>query len=244
MSTLKPIVTMTSWKGRILNVPKVLDSIAAQTEIPVKIELNLSEEEFPGREKDLPDGVTYWSSKGKVWGGSIYAPEIKLEIHWVERNTKSFKKLIPTIQRHFTERERPILTIDDDVIYPPFFIRDFLRASEEYPDHIISNNFCRGMYSGQQCVNGAGTLYKPKFFTPFLWEELTDDVIATNADDWWYSFCLWITGVRPIRYIPIKMEFFNEVSPNENSEIDPRVVLQRKWLEVIHRPEVSGGAGK
>jgi hypothetical protein len=87
-------------------------------------------------------------------------------------------------------------------------------------------------------------LYKPSFFTPFLWEELTDDIIATNADDWWYSFCFWITGVRLIKYIPIKLQFFNEVNPNEHQAINPVPVLQRKWLEVIHRPEVSGGAGR
>lgn len=232
------IVSMTSWKERIGNVVQVLDSLLDNTKIPDTIELNLSEEEFPAREKDLPFELLDWRDEHRT-----VSEKPVLNINWVGRNTKAFKKLIPTVRKYYGNAVK-IITVDDDVIYPANFIEDMDKASDLYPDRIISNNFCRGAYGPQQCVNGAGTLYKPSFFTPFLWEELTDDVIATNADDWWYSFCLWITGVRLIKYIPIKLQFFNEVNPNEHQAINPVPVLQQKWLEVIHRPEVSGGAGR
>lgn len=230
------VVSMTSWKGRIGNVVPVLNSLADVNSYYERtqavVELNLSEEEFPKRENELPNELLFWKSP---------TPDLSLSINWVGRNTKAFKKLIPTVKKYY-DKDVKIITVDDDVLYPKNFLATMEAASDANPDHIIANNFCRGMYNGQQCVNGAGTLYKPRFFTPFLWEELTDDVIATNADDWWYSFCLWITGIRPVKYIPIRLEFFNEIAPNERQEVDPRVVLNRKWLEVIHRPEVSGGA--
>lgn len=232
------IVSMTSWKERIGNVVQVLDSLLDNSKIPDAIELNLSEAEFPGRENDLPFSILDWRDDHRT-----VSEKPVLHINWVGRNTKSFKKLIPTVKKYWNQDVK-IITVDDDVIYPANFIEDMDKASELYPDRIISNNFCRGAYGPQQCVNGAGTLYKPSFFTPFLWEDLTDDIIATNADDWWYSFCLWITGVRLIKYIPIKLQFFNEVNPNEHQSMNPVPVLQHKWLEVIHRTEVSGGAGR
>ena len=227
------IVSMTSWKNRIGNVTEVLDSILANTSRPDRIELNLSEEEFPDKEHDIPQTLRIWHEEHRDL----------LNINWVGRNTKSFKKLIPTVKKYYG-KDVKIITVDDDVLYPKSFLGTMASAADANPEHIISNNFCRGMYQGQQCVNGAGTLYRPSFFTPFLWEELTDDIIATNADDWWYSFCLWITGIRQVKYIPQKLQFFNEVSPNEHQAINPIPVLQRKWLEVIHRPEVSGSAGR
>lgn len=228
------IVSMTSWKERINNVVPVLNSLTDNNISPFVVELNLSEEEFPGKENDLPKELVSWK-----WS----LPCIALSINWVGRNTKAFKKLIPTVKKYYG-KDVKIITVDDDVIYPKGFLDTMSSAAEANPDHIISNNFCRGVYQGQQCVNGAGTLYRPSFFTPFLWEELTDDIIATNADDWWYSFCLWITGIRPVKYIPQKLQFFNEVNPNEHQAINPIPALQQKWIEVIHRPEVSGGAGR
>jgi hypothetical protein len=232
------VVSMTSWARRINNVVPVLNSLADVNSYCERslttVELNLSEEEFPKKEKDLPNELLFWKSP---------TADMSLSINWVGRNTKAFKKLIPTVKKYY-DKDVKIITVDDDVLYPKGFLASMEAAADANPEHIISNNFCRGMYQGQQCVNGAGTLYRPRFFTPFLWEELTDDIIATNADDWWYSFCLCITGIRPVKYIPQKLKFFNEVNPNESSAMDPRPALQRKWLEVIHRPEVSGGAGR
>ena len=47
------IVSLTSWRKRIGNLPRVLDSIWAQTEQPDMVVLNLAEEEFP--KKSIPD---------------------------------------------------------------------------------------------------------------------------------------------------------------------------------------------
>ena len=132
------IVSMTSWKERIGNVVQVLDSLLDNSKIPDAIELNLSEEEFPGREKDLPDELLDWRDEHRT----VYEKPV-LNINWVGRNTKAFKKLIPTVKKYYG-KDVKIITVDDDVIYPANFIEDMDKESELYPDRIISNNFCRG----------------------------------------------------------------------------------------------------
>ena len=51
------IITLTSWKKRLCNIPKVLDSIYKQTIPCDKVVLNLSIEEFPEKEKNIPENV-------------------------------------------------------------------------------------------------------------------------------------------------------------------------------------------
>lgn len=50
----KIVVTMTSWTKRINNCAKVVRDVINGTKKPDAIYLNLSEEEFPGKEKDIP----------------------------------------------------------------------------------------------------------------------------------------------------------------------------------------------
>ena len=51
------IITMTSWKKRIENVPIVLSTILNQSKKPDKIVLNLSSDEFRNKERDIPKSV-------------------------------------------------------------------------------------------------------------------------------------------------------------------------------------------
>lgn len=221
---MKLIITMTSWKARINNVTKVLDSIAANTLQPDIVELNLSSEEFPNNEKDLPEELVNYK-------------KINLKIYWTKINTKAFKKLIPSIIRH-QEEDCMIVTIDDDVIYPDYFLQDFVLAANANPESIISNNMCRGTFFNQQCVNGAATLYRPKFFTSFLWEGLIKQVIETNEDDQWYTFCIWLFGQRPVKYIPLKMLFFNEVGEHQYTNGNARNILLNYWRLLINKKEI------
>ena len=95
------IVSLTSWPKRIFNVPIVLKNILNGTLKPDYIELNLSSEEFPNKEDDLPKELL----------------EIeKLNINWEIGNSRTFKKIIPTLKKYY-KKEYYLLSIDDDLIY-------------------------------------------------------------------------------------------------------------------------------
>ena len=82
LKNLKIIVSMTSWPKRIKNVSTVINSLLNQNIKPDLIELNLSIEEFPNKEKDLPEDINILLSKKYI------------EINWEEKNTGVFKKII------------------------------------------------------------------------------------------------------------------------------------------------------
>jgi len=72
----KLIITMTTWQKRISNLPVVIDSILNQTKKPDKIVINLSEEEFVNKEKDIPENVlNYLNTHNHIieiyWCGKI-----------------------------------------------------------------------------------------------------------------------------------------------------------------------------
>ena len=85
---VKIVVTLTSFKGRINQVYLVIENILHQTIKPDLIYLNLSVEEFPNKENDLPKDLVELSNN-----------ELSFIINWVEgKNTKAFKKIIPILQ--------------------------------------------------------------------------------------------------------------------------------------------------
>lgn len=161
------IVAFTSWKQRIGNVSKVVFSILRQTRKPDLIELNLCIEEFPNKEKDLPDDVNLLVSNGF------------LHINWVNANTYTFKKFIPTLQRHFGENYY-LITIDDDKLYDNEYI-EFL------VNHIKDNDaFCA--YNAD--IIGGLMIYKSSIFDKEFWEKITDEIIETKVDDTYITYYL------------------------------------------------------
>jgi len=80
---------MTSWKKRINNVNKVLsDIINYQLTKPDLCVINLSSEEFPKKEKELPENLIELINKSNI----------PIEINWIDGpNTKQWKKILPTL---------------------------------------------------------------------------------------------------------------------------------------------------
>ena len=83
----KIIVSMTSWTKRIGNVTTVVKSLLDQELEPDIIQINLSLEEFPNREMDLPEELVFLAQNEK-----------KIDIEWVPGNDGVFKKIIPTLK--------------------------------------------------------------------------------------------------------------------------------------------------
>lgn len=97
----KAIISLTSWKARINTVGLTLYSLYKQCP-GFHIVLVLSEEEFPKKEAELPDSVM------------AFVEQDIIEILWVYKNYKSFKKIIFTMNKY---KDVPIISADDDYIY-------------------------------------------------------------------------------------------------------------------------------
>jgi len=97
----KAIISLTSWKARINTVSKTLFSLLKQCP-GFHIVLVLSEEEFPKMMDELPDNL------------KIFAENELIEVLWVYKNYKSFKKVLFTMDKY---RDVPIISADDDCIY-------------------------------------------------------------------------------------------------------------------------------
>lgn len=144
----KIIISLTSWRQRLSNLPAVLKSIADQTVKPDAIVLNLSREELDGA---LPDGLRETLDKYGV------------TVNWVEKDTKVWKKFIPTFDLYPNDA---IIAIDDDFIYPPYMVEDFMSAHGKHPDSPISGN--RYWRAGVKCHCGCASLIKKEYFGDFL----------------------------------------------------------------------------
>lgn len=164
------IVSMTSWKKRIQFVKNTIENMLEQTIEPFLIELNLSEQEFPNREEDLPSDLMEL-----IKGNPI------IQINWCAGNTKVFKKLIPTIQK-FYHYDCYIATVDDDVRYAKNYLETIVHF-------LIKNNtdkFCLATIPD----NGSREIYRCTAFDEDLWTKLSDKVINYQIDDYYYHYYL------------------------------------------------------
>jgi len=162
------IVACTSWHKRIKNIPKVIFSLLRQTIKADLIELNLCTEDFPHKEKDLPDEV------------NLLIDNSILHVNWVDENTYTFKKFIPTLQKHYGENYH-LITIDDDKLYDRDYI-EYLMSNIQDADVFCGN--------GRNYVCGGLMIYKSSIFEKDFWERLTNDIIETKIDDTYINYYL------------------------------------------------------
>ena len=198
------IISLTSWKKRIQNVPMVIQSILTGTKPPDKIVLNLSTDEFLLKDKELPTYLLMLKETNKI------------EINWVKENTKAFKKIIPTMKLY---PESIIISIDDDIIYPEFFLEKMVLKYNE-TGNIIT--WWDSKINNIPFVTGDSTLYDAAKLTPFIYEKLTQEIINSNADDIWYSWCIRQLGlnITPITNYKSAKYFchFNDIDRLSNGQ--------------------------
>lgn len=177
---MKVIVTLTSWIKRINNLQPTLDGILNGERVPDKIILNLSIEEFNEAGISLPDYL-----EELKWNNDRFS------VNWVKGpNTKTFKKLLPTLEQY---PDDIVISIDDDIIYPPNFVKELVDAFEKDPTHPITIHYF--YYKGALLPWGGGTLYKKEFLKGYE-EFLDDEIIKTYEDDWFYGYLMVYNGVE------------------------------------------------
>jgi len=132
----KIIVSLTSFPERMYDIHYCLYSILTQQLKPDKLVLWLAESQFPHKEKDIPQEVLSLKENG-------------LEIKWCE-DMLSYKKLLPILKEY---PEDIIVTADDDVFYPSFWLKELYETHVKYPNCIISQR-ARKISLNEDCSFG------------------------------------------------------------------------------------------
>jgi len=195
----KAIISLTSWKARINTVCKTLFSLIDQCP-GFHIVLVLSEEEFPKKEDELPENL------------KIFIDNDLIEVLWVYKNYKSFKKVLFTMDKY---RDVPVISADDDCIYTCNYAECFYKLWLKNKTSCISI-YNEVLYKNMQHHCGAATLYFPGAFNKFRLEMLTEKIMNTTEDDIFYTVFLNLVGKSNVLlYDKNVMINHDEISPLE-----------------------------
>lgn len=175
------IVSITSIPERIATIHICLDGLLRQSTKPDRILLWLNESNDPSRpivSKDsLPKSLTRLQKRG-------------LEIRWC-RNMGVFTKIIPTLRAH---PNALIVTADDDIIYPRYWLGQLYTAYRHEPQYIHCHRAQKITYG----VDG-----KPM---PYLhWSSISAGTEGPSRD-------IFPTGIGGVLYAPghLHPEVLNE----------------------------------
>ncbi len=175
MNTPKAIISLTSWRARIKTVGLTIFNLL--TTCPgFHIVLCLSSEEFPQKEAELPNDLVSMNKAGL------------LEILWVKRNYKSFKKVLPTMNKY---HEVPIISADDDCLYRYNYAEELYQLWKNNPSFFVT--YYTTQWIGKHITGGYATLYPPYVFKEFTKildnEDILGSILACHEDDCLYA-CL------------------------------------------------------
>ncbi len=212
----KVIVSLTSYPARIATVNQTIESILAQTIKADKVILWLAPEQFPNKEKDLPQQLLDLIPRG-------------LTIDWYH-DIKSYKKLIPTLIKYPNDI---IITTDDDLIYDKEWLEKLYMSYLKYPNDINCHRARRIVFdrkhnikrynewkfissdSNTSYVNfftgAGGILYPQNCFHKDILNEEKFTKLCPTADDIWFWTMAVLNGkkirvvrnnILSLKYIP------------------------------------------
>jgi len=195
----KAVISLTTWKNRIITVSKTLYNLLVQCP-NFHIVLVLSEEEFSNKENDLPDELL------------LFLKHNLIEILWVGKNYKAFKKILFTMNKY---RNVPIISADDDCVYLYNYAEAFYTTWLNNKNSFISC-WTRNI-DGAIHTAGASTLYPPYIFKNLGLKCLSNEILNyTNQDDDYYTELrreLNLTSVKIIKRWNLTYYFHDEIDP-------------------------------
>lgn len=187
------IVSLTSYPARMNALYPTLCTVFNQTLKPNAIILWLAEEQFPDKEKDLPDNI-------------LKLRDFGLTIRWCE-DIKSYKKLIPTLMEY---PDDIIITMDDDICYARDTIESLYESYKKRPNdvhahrcgrvrivngrlqntpmcYLYNKDFHQASYFNR-LTGHAGVLYPPHvFFNDISKKEIFQEILPTHDDVYFWA---------------------------------------------------------
>ncbi|WP_370290690.1 hypothetical protein [Nocardioides sp.] len=158
------IVSLTTFPARVGKAHLALHTVLKGKTRPRAIVLVLSSDEFPQQSAPTPE-LAALQDRGLV-------------LHFAPGNIRSYKKLLPVRDLY---PDDPIITIDDDVLYPPEWLDELAHAHRETPDAIVG-------------VRGREMLVHDNTLAPYsTWPLATPDVPSLRV---------MLTGMGGIVYPP------------------------------------------
>ncbi|MEG0324611.1 MAG: hypothetical protein RR619_11495, partial [Raoultibacter sp.] len=178
---------------RLEAAAQTLKPLFRQTVVPDAVELWLAEDEFEGETAESLECLRDLVEAGLV-------------VKWCEKSLKPHNKYFWALQQH---PDDIVITIDDDIIYPPSLIQHLLEMHYRHPHAVIANrtHIVTGKESGElapykswrfeQCENFdaprfdmiatgvGGVLYPPNVFDAEVFNETAVRDTSVMADDLW-----------------------------------------------------------
>lgn len=130
----KPIISFTSYKDRLPYICDVIKSILNNTIKPYKIILNLYKDDVKYITRELHK--------------LIYHNIVELYI--CDLDIRPHKKYYYTMLRY---KDNPIITIDDDVIYPSDFIESLINSYKKYPNCVSGRRVHKIKYKNDGTID-------------------------------------------------------------------------------------------
>lgn len=235
------IISLTSFPARIRKVHLVIETLLRQTELPDRIILWLSKEQFPTIDH-LPKELLRLQSRG-------------LEIYIREGDLRSYKKIYYTLIAY---PKSDIIIIDDDTFYPSDTIEKLVKCHRKHPNTVCFNRgyqlkFDNGniskykdwiLLTGESgprydiMATGVGGVYYP---ANILHDDVLDKSafmeVCSKADDIWLYFMTIINKKKLVKTDNVKLflPIFNIgdvtlTSENVNEGLNDKQINQLRFF--------------
>ena len=248
------IVSLTSFPKRIGTLTHTLETIYAQTRKADEIVLWLAEEQFPGKEQDLPEDLLQ------------LVDEKRLTVRWCE-DLKGHKKFFYALQEY---TEDVVVTIDDDLLYPKDMLETLYKSYLLHPNavstmraHLIMVSedgkvmpYKKWVHEVDGCIHkpsmqvmtsgGAGDLYPPNLYRKEFFDRDVIMDICLWADNLWCKAMELASDVPVVlvqRFAPLRCvdgsqeETLYQVNGDQN-QYDIQMEKISRWMDETFEPGI------
>ncbi|MBV6646619.1 MAG: glycosyltransferase family 2 protein [Cyclobacteriaceae bacterium] len=223
------IISLTSTQQRLPTVYLTVASLLQQTHRSDKVVLWLSHEPYLLDSGASDEDITEELQE--------LLEDDRFSIRWT-KNTGPYRKLLPSLQEF--GRDATIVTADDDVIYPKWWLKKLVDASQEHPGcvicyrgRIMPTNGKLGRYTKWTRTHEAenqsdlgpnvyvfptgkdGVLYPAGVFGDQIFDEEVYMKLAPTNDDIWFKAMTLVTKSQ-VLCIPAHKDFPEIASTRDN----------------------------